>query len=237
MMFKEGQKMDRDQTKDKKSLVDVARQSIENQILNGDLRPDQRLVEAELADRLEISRTPIREALRQLEIKGIVKKRNLIGYVVVYHSRKDVQNNFEVRIALESTAIKLACEKATQEHIDRASMYLARLDKDLALRKEPTFNVIIPDNYLDSDQDWNSLFHREIYNAADNELLTKYIKNVRDMDRLKQVALRMKHSDFQTFQTQHYKILEALKERDKSKAERAVQTHIKTLYDFHLYRP
>lgn len=226
--------MDRAQTKDKRSLVEVSRQAIENQILSGALRPDQRLVEAELANQLGISRTPLREALRQLEIKGLVKKRNSIGYVVVSHTLKDIQNNLEVRLALESTAIELACRNATQEHIDRASQFLARLDEDLATPNKEIPNI---DNFLNSDQDWNSLFHKEMYRAAGNELLTRYIMNLRDLDRLKRIALNLKIGEFRTFQAQHYKILDAVKERNPGKAKRAVQSHIKTLYNFYYRFP
>ncbi len=225
--------MSRVQIKDKKSLVEIARQGIENQILNGVLRPDQRLVESELAAQLGISRTPLREALSQLEIKGIVKKRNDIGYVVVYHSLKDIKNNFEVRIVLESSAIKLACEKASRKHLDRAAMYLARFEEDFINRNKRAIDL----TFFNSKQDWNSFFHKEMYDAAGNELLTNYIMNLRDLERLKRVTLNFTLSDYRTFQAQHYKILEAVKQRDKSKAQKAVQSHLKTLYSFYYRLP
>ena len=217
--------------KNKTSLVEVARQAIEDQLLTGRLRPDQHLVEAALADKFGISRTPLREALRQLETKGLIKKRHSMGYVVVYHSLEDIRNNFEVRLPLEKTAIRLACENATKEHIDHASTILAKYDEELANPQKQTNGL---DKRLNTESDWNSLFHKEMYNAAGNELLTKYIMNLRDLDRLKRITLDLKLADFQRFQAQHHKILNAVEQRNKAKAEREVQMHIKTLFGFYL---
>jgi len=215
---------------EKISLVEKARQAIENQLLNGKLKPEQHLVETDLAEKLGISRTPLREALRQLEIKGLVEKRHAMGYVVVYHSLKDIRNNFEVRLPLESAAIRLACENATKENINRASTFLARYDEELA---SPGKAIDI-DHFFNSDRDWNSLFHREMYNAAGNELLTAYIMNLRNLDQLKRIAFSLRIQDYEVFQDQHYKILNAVKQRDKGKAEKAVQAHIRTLYGYYI---
>ena len=154
-----------------------------------------------------------------------------MGYVVVYHSLEDIRNNFEVRLPLEKTAIRLACENATKEHIDHASTILAKYDEELANPPKQTNGL---DKRLNTESDWNSLFHKEMYNAAGNELLTKYIMNLRDLDRLKRITLDLKLADFQRFQAQHHKILNAVEQRNKAKAEREVQMHIKTLFGFYL---
>ncbi|MBI4763348.1 MAG: GntR family transcriptional regulator [Deltaproteobacteria bacterium] len=220
------------QNKDKKNLAEKARQEIENKILAGGLRPDHHIIEAELADQLGISRTPLREALRQLEIKGLLKKRHSVGYTVVYHSPQDIRNTFEVRMSLESTAIRLACEKASHEHIERAASFLVRFDEALATQSKSIKNGLLHSfSYPDADHDWNSFFHKEIYRASGNELLTTYIMNLRDLDRLKRITLGVTLEDLLAFQSQHHKILDALKQRHKSKAVRAVQTHIKNVYD------
>ncbi|MEW6184361.1 MAG: GntR family transcriptional regulator [Thermodesulfobacteriota bacterium] len=217
--------------KNKTSLVEVARQAIEDQLLTGRLRPDQHLREAELAENFGISRTPLREALRQLETKGLIKKRHSLGYVVVYHSLEDIRNSFEVRLPLEKTAIRLACENATQEHIDRASRILTRYDEELAAPHKPQKGLV---KRINTDSDWNGLFHKELYQAAGNELLTRHILNLRDLDRLIRITLDLKLADFQRFQAQHHKILNAVKQRNKTRAEKEVQEHILTLFRFYL---
>jgi len=214
-------------SKEKVSLVQLAKQAVENQILAGSLRSDERLIESDLAEQLGISRTPLREALRQLETKGLLKKRNDVGYVVVHHSREDIRNNFEVRVPLEIAAIKLACERATKEHIDRASFYLAQYDKDLRLPRKGPVRI---DKIINGDRDWNSLFHKTMYEAAGNELLTDFILNLRELDRLKRIANSFSADDFLNFQAQHYNILEAVKQGNKRKAEKAVTAHLDTLF-------
>jgi DNA-binding GntR family transcriptional regulator len=220
--------------KDRKNLAEKARKDIENIILAGGLRPDHHIIETELAEQLGISRTPLREALRQLEIKGLLKKRKSVGYTVVYHSPEDMRNTFEIRVSLESTAVRLACEKATKDHIDRASFFLTRFDEALAEQsKGKKKGLPLSFNYPDVDHDWNSFFHKEIYKASGNELLTSYIMNIRELERLKRITLKLTLDDFLFFQSQHYTILKAIKNRDKGKAVRAIQSHIEKLYDFY----
>jgi DNA-binding GntR family transcriptional regulator len=110
-------------------------------------------------------------------------------------------------------------------------MYLARYDEDLAQRKGVTLDLI------NGKQDWNSLFHKEFYDAADNTLLHSYINNLRDLEQLKRLSLNLTLKDFRAFQSQHYKILDAVKQRNKNKAQNAVQDHIKTLYRFYYQLP
>lgn len=213
------------------SLVEVARQAVEELLLSGRLRPDERLVEAELADQIGISRTPVREALRQLEAKGLIRKQHSVGYVVVYHSLEDIRNTFEVRLPLEKTAIRLACENATREHLDQASFILAKYDEELA---DPHPGTVPLDRRINTETDWNGLFHKEMYKAAGNPLLTQYILNLRDLDRLKRITLNLTLEDFKRFQDQHHRILNAVKRRDKGRAEKEVQRHLETLFGFYL---
>ncbi len=222
------------QQNQRKNLAEKARQEIERLILAGGLRPDQHLIETELADQLGVSRTPLREALRQLEVKGLLKKRKSVGYTVIYHSPEDMRNTFEVRLSLESTAVRLACERATASQIDQAYFYLTRFDEDLAeWGKGKKKGSALAFNFLDAEHDWNSLFHKEIYQASGNALLTRFIMNIRDLERLKRITLQFTLEDFQIFQSQHYAILQAIKERDKGKAVRAIQSHIQRVYDFY----
>ncbi|MEW6187207.1 MAG: GntR family transcriptional regulator [Thermodesulfobacteriota bacterium] len=226
------------QKKDRNNLSEKARKDIENIILAGGLRPDHHIIETELADQLGISRTPLREALRQLEIKGLIKKRKSVGYTVVYHSPEEMRNTYEIRVSLESTAVRLACEKATHEQMDRAAFFLARFDEALAEQSRRTKKGSpLSFNYPDADHDWNSFFHKEIYKASGNELLTTYIMNIRDLERLKRITLNLSLDDFLMFQSQHYTILKAVQHRDKGKAVRTIQAHIKQLYDFYFRLP
>lgn len=216
------------------NLVEMARNAIERNILDGVFRPDQRLVEAELAKQLGISRTPVREALRQLETSGYVIKRDHAGYFVVYHAPEDIKNILELREVLEVAAIRMACERATQESIDRAAQYLANWDQDFASLKT---SGLAQDKLYDEGWNklfrWNNLFHQEFYNASGNKLLVANIESLRQLDRLKRISRFFRYEDLVEFRRQHYKILEAVRQRNKAKAEKAVRLHLETLFRFY----
>ena len=109
-----------------KSVSTVADQVFEvlrQRIVTGELRPNQRLIELEIARELEVSRTPVREALKRMEVTGYASTLPGSGLVVVEHSPSQIQSLFEIREALESMAIKLACKHVTEEQINKAENY------------------------------------------------------------------------------------------------------------------
>jgi len=197
-------------------LVNTARDSIERYILDRVLRPDQRLIESEIANKLGLSRTPVREAFRQLEVKGLITKLPTGGYVVAYYTATDVQNIFEIREALETLAMTLACDRATKSQIERAEECCNQFDRAIG---EPHKGGV----------DWNNLFHEELYNACGNKQLIASIQNLRDVVQLKHVSQFYSNEDVHVFAEQHRNILEAIKQRDKKKAEQAVRKHLKTV--------
>lgn len=209
-------KKTKDSDKSRLNSVDAAREAIEGYILSGQLRPDQRLIESELAAKLGLSRTPIREALVHLELKGYLTKLQYGGYVVAYYTSSDMENIFEIRVALETLAIRLACEHATQAQIDKAAEYLANFTRAI-------------DDPRPNDKHWNSLFHEEMYNACGNKQLIANIQNLRDVVRLKYISPRFGRDVMLGFAREHAKILEALQQRDKHKAEKAVQKHLQSV--------
>jgi DNA-binding GntR family transcriptional regulator len=204
----------------KKKLGTQAREKLENYIETGVLRPDQRLIEEELATRLGLSRTPLREALRQLEIKGYVTKSPTTGYVVTYHTNRDIEEIFEAREALETKALQMACERISQEQISRAAEYLFHEKKSL--------------NSISGMWHWNNLFHDEMYGACGNKLLFSMIQSTRDKDRVINMSRAFKESDLPLIHDQHQRILDAVSQGDKKKAVSAVKRHLRTLLDIYL---
>jgi DNA-binding GntR family transcriptional regulator len=204
----------------KKKLGTQAREKLENYIETGVLRPDQRLIEARLASRLGLSRTPLREALHQLEIKGYVTKSPTTGYVVSYHADKDIEEIFEAREALEAKALQLACDRITREQIDRAAEYLYHEKKSV--------------NSLSAMWRWNNLFHDEMYGACGNKLLISMIQSTRDKDRVINMSRVFRENDLPLIHEQHQRILDAVSRRDKKKAVTAVKRHLRTLLDIYM---
>lgn len=99
-------------------LRDVVFNTLRQAILKGELAPGERLMEIQLAERLGVSRTPIREAIRKLELEGLVLMIPRKGAEVAKISEKSLRDVLEVRRSLEELAIELACQRMTEEEVD-----------------------------------------------------------------------------------------------------------------------
>ena len=98
-------------------LRDVVFNTLRQEILTGELKPGERLMEIHLANRLGVSRTPIREAIRKLELEGLVIMIPRRGAEVAQISWKSLKDVLEVRKALDMLSIELACDRITDEEI------------------------------------------------------------------------------------------------------------------------
>ena len=109
---------------------------LRDKILNEEYEKGQKLNEVVLSKELNISRTPIREALKQLELEGLVKSIPNKGVYVLGFSSRDIDDMLEIRVVLESLSIQLAIDRITQEELDRIKeIYDAIVKKDKALAK------------------------------------------------------------------------------------------------------
>ena len=100
-------------------LRDVVFQTLRQAILKGELQPGERLMEIKLAERLGVSRTPIREAIRKLELEGLVVMVPRKGAAVANITEKDTKDVLEVRRTLEMFAVEVACERILPEQLER----------------------------------------------------------------------------------------------------------------------
>ena len=98
-------------------LRDVVFNTLRKAILRGELKPGERLMEIQLANKLGVSRTPIREAIRKLELEGLVLMIPRKGAEVAQITEKNMQDVLEVRKALEELSVQLACERITPEQV------------------------------------------------------------------------------------------------------------------------
>ena len=99
-------------------LRDVVFNTLRQEILTGKLKPGERLMEIHLANKLGVSRTPIREAIRKLELEGLVIMIPRRGAEVAQISWKSLKDVLEVRSALDALAIELACERMGQDDLE-----------------------------------------------------------------------------------------------------------------------
>lgn len=195
-------------------LRDVVFQTLRQSILRGELKPGERLMEIRLANQLGVSRTPIREAIRMLELEGLVIMVPRKGAQVAQITKKDLNDVLEVRLGLEDLATKFACERITQEdltalyHASRAFEKLLGTDDVQALAK--------------ADVD----FHDIIYKATDNARLVQLLNNLREqmyryrIEYLKDVRAR------KSLVQEHDALWEALRERDQEKARKIICAHV-----------
>ena len=103
-------------------LRDVVFNTLRQAILRGELKPGERLMEIQLANKLGVSRTPIREAIRKLELEGLVLMIPRKGAEVAQITEKNMQDVLEVRKALEELSVQLACERITPEQVEEMKM-------------------------------------------------------------------------------------------------------------------
>lgn len=140
-------------------LREVIRDALRSRIFEGNYAPGTRLIERDLAAEFNVSRLPIREALRMLVQEGVLAERASRGSVVAALSEKDVEDLFDVRHSLEVLACRLAAQRAAPEDIARLGSLLDRTEDALARGS------------VNEAHRLNSEFHDEVTRIADNNFL------------------------------------------------------------------
>ena len=198
------------------SLDKLAYEKIKDAILSFHFLPNQALIEGELATQLGISKTPVRDALMQLEKEGLVTRIAFKGTYVSDINNQDMADIYEIRGVLEGLAIRLAAEHLT----DQDFKHLERLIEDhtVALKNREVARV----------SKINSEFHNVIINRCTNTRIQKTLLNLDDhlkRYRLLSIAqgLRLEKSI-----PEHQAIYDALKKRDALKAEEAMKEHLQS---------
>lgn len=195
-------------------LRDVVFNTLRQAILKGELAPGERLMEIQLAEKLGVSRTPIREAIRKLELEGLVLMIPRKGAEVARISEKSLRDVLEVRRSLEELAIELACERMTQEE-------LRTLEEAQA-----AFKKAVEDGDAMAIAQTDEHYHDLIYQGTGNDKLVQILNNLREQMyryRLEYIKDRDKR---QILLLEHDHILKALQSRNLAEAKTAVREHI-----------
>lgn len=197
-----------------KPLRDVVFDTLREAIINGILRPGERLMEIQLAEELGVSRTPVREAIRKLEREGFVVMVPRKGAFVAGISLKDIADVFEVRAALEALTAGLAAERITDEELEELERIL--------VRKAEIIEESDVERFLESD----TTFHDTLYRASRNQRLIQILNNLQDeIQRFRAVSLAYPGRLRKTLE-EHRKIVEAVAERDVERAQAMAWRHI-----------
>jgi DNA-binding GntR family transcriptional regulator len=195
-------------------------ETLRNAILSGEIRPNEPLIEADLASALNVSRTPIREAIQRLAVEQLIVARKR-GWAVREITAAEASENSEVRAALEGYAARLAVERASDEEIAAAvAVHRRRL-------------TINPTNDT-ARVETNRELHGIIVAAARNEKLRDAILRSGRFYFNGSVARMTSEEEFHLSNRDHEQIVQALQARDSDAAELAMRNHI--MRTFHIFQ-
>jgi len=207
-----------------KTLVDQIYSSLSRAISRGILKPGTILIEQELQKRFEVSRSPIREALRMLESDGLVTMDAYKRKYVRHLTRLDLSESVPVLSALEGLAAKIAVPKMTKRHIEELKLINSKMKQ-----------AFIDENHVLCTES-NHHFHSIFIKVADNKALTRSVRSIVKSA----VWLWMgtyyyqDRSNISLAIKDHDRIIEALESRDEQLAEIVVRSHIDSTIDRYL---
>lgn len=195
-------------------LRDVVFNTLREAILKGDLKPGERLMELQLASKLGVSRTPIREAIRMLEQEGLAVTIPRRGAEVARMTLKDMEDVLEIREVLDELAVKIACEKITDEQLKR----LAEVNRQ--------FESSMRTGDVKKIAEEDVAFHDVIYEATNNPKLVTMLNNLREQVYRYRVEYIKDPKNYPVLIREHEAILQGLKTRDVEQSVSAMHEHV-----------
>jgi DNA-binding GntR family transcriptional regulator len=200
---------------DYKPLRDVIFNTIREAIIAGELKPGERLMEVQLAEKMGVSRTPVREAIRKLELEGMVEMIPRKGAHVAEVSVKDIMDVLEVRASLDGLATSLAATRITPEEIKELkhvyTQFVTNVEKD---------NV---SGTIKKDVE----FHDVIYRASRNEKLIQISNNLKEQVQRFRVIYLKGFGSTRDVIREHEQIIEAITTNNSDMALKIAYDHIK----------
>jgi DNA-binding GntR family transcriptional regulator len=199
------------------SIVDAAAKRLEDMIVKGKLKPGQKIKELELAERLGISRPPLREAFKILEADGLVRREPRRGVFVAEICEADVWEIYTLKIALYTLAVRLAIEADGAGGIEKLARIVGQMEALVAGRREP--DII---RY----EELNGLFHETTAAIAGHGRLRKLMQSLNRQ--VKRMAYRSlgDRGRLEESCRYHREILTAIARRDLARAERLTREHV-----------
>ncbi len=183
-------------------------------IRNGVFRPGDRLREEDVGERLSLSRTPVREALRRLEADGIVEHRPRIGAVIRKLEHAEVVELYEMRMVLERTAAEMAAKHGTEAEFDSLDDINNEIEQE---RENPAKAAAI-----------NQEFHHGLYLACRNRFLLEAARALNNSLLLLGPTTYTDAARIEVVVRQHRDIVDALRQADAEAAGAAAEAHLKT---------
>lgn len=195
-------------------LRDVVFNTLRQAILTGELKPGERLMEIHLANRLGVSRTPIREAIRKLELEGLVTMIPRRGAEVAEITEKSLQDVLEVRRALDALSVELACDRISEAELEQL---------EIACK---TFEEAIAGKDLKKIAHADVSLHDIIVKATGNARLVQMVNNLSEQMYRYRFEYIKDESNHQRLIEEHRIIYESLKQKEKEVASQTAKLHI-----------
>lgn len=186
-------------------------------IVSGELRPNEPLIEADLAEKYGTSRTPVREGLQRLSADGLLVRRKR-GWAVRELSASEVRENYEVRAVLEGLAARFAADRGTDEE-----------RQHIMTLHQRRCALVAPD--ASTRVSTNRNFHEAIFSAAHNDRLRHQIFMAGNFYLTRRVALQTHDDVYERAQHEHDVIAQAILDCDGDAADRAMQLHIMNAFN------
>ncbi len=200
-------------------LRDVVFNTLREAILRGDLKPGDRLMEIQLAEKLGVSRTPIREAIRMLENEGLAVTFPRKGATVAAMTTKDMEDVLQIREALEELAVRLACDRITEEGIE-------------SLRKNmQAFEDSIKNGNIKSIAKCDEDFHDIIFESSGNPRLVSLLNNIREQMYRYRIEYLKDPNSYPALLQEHKAIFNGITKRSKDDVATVMRCHISNQID------
>lgn len=204
----------------RKNSEDAVYKKLKNAIRKRYIKQGSQLVEVALAQQLGVSRTPVRSAIKRLEVEGMVNSIPNRGAFVITPTPKEIEETFKVRIELERMAARLTAEVITPEQVEELNS-LVEIEKK-----------IFDKTNLDEYDVVNADLHMKIAEFSGNNVLKTYVKELLDRTRIYLILFdpffKLEYSP--TIDA-HQQIVDALAEHESDRAEEAVRAHLQNSVD------
>jgi DNA-binding GntR family transcriptional regulator len=197
-------------------IKDEIRQELKGRIIGEEYSPGQWIIEREICKKYGLSRTPVREILRNLVSDGLLELQPAKGYLVRKLSWEEVVAIFQAREGVEGMAAWLTCRKSNQEFFLRLEELRDQLER-VDIEKNPSQGVSI-----------GNTLHNLIIETADNFLLSQFYQKLQNMAALTRNITRKSTSIEEKSKEDHLAIITALEEKDEVKSEQLLREHLRT---------
>ena len=204
---------------DKYSLRGRVFNKLREDILSGKYQDHEELKEVAIGEELGVSRTPVREAFRQLELEGLIQIVPNKGAYVTGITAKEVKDIYMIRSSLEGMCARLATENITEEQLEELeeNVYLASFHASKGHMEQMT--------------ELDNRFHHILYEACDSKMLEKLLQDFHQyVMRIRKKTLSTKERGIASNE-EHRQIMEAIKAKNPDEAQRLANMHMNNAYD------